>query len=120
MNLERHNKRMQQKDLFCYANIYNRTTNIDCDDVCEAFGYKQFEIHPFLIFVISLTCVSVMYCVTMTIIKNCCILTNRNATATTAVTETVSTSTQCYIELPLQQILIHPDNSLDFLAGVGF
>jgi hypothetical protein len=104
----------QSRDIECYEKLENMTIYMDCVDVCDALGH---EIHPVLIFILCFTCFILVYYICMVSIRNSCfvsIIKNRNTN-----TSKVSTLTQCNMEFPLQQILIHPDNSLNFLTEVG-
>jgi hypothetical protein len=84
----------------CYSN----SLIIECTDLCDQMGYNALSIGPFLTFMFTSTCVILIYVVVFYLLRK-----NR-------VLERETVAIQCDMEFPLQQILIHPDNTLHFLC----
>lgn len=92
-----------KKTTYCYVVEDDIRTTVDCKDLCV-----DLDIHPFLIVLFSFTCIFVIYCSTMSMIK-CTFFKNRIQNKT-------HVSTQCETEYtPLQHILINPDNSVNII-----
>nr|QOI90556.1 hypothetical protein HWQ62_00425 [Pyramimonas orientalis virus] len=83
---------------------------ITCEDLCYSMGYSEIAIGPFLTFMLTVTSIIIIYCIVFSVLRKKCSL------AHTTNTSTASKETQC-TEYPLQQILIHPDNTINFLQS---
>ena len=94
------------QNIRCYSN----SVMVECTHLCDRMGYSNLSVSPFLTFIITMTSIVIIYGVIFYIMRRNC--TFKSATINC---KNESVHTQCDMDFPLQQILIHPDNTIHFL-----